>query len=370
MKACLTLFIALIVFQSLSIGQNRCVLKYASLEQLLIDSETDSLLNYERTCAMEFHHIINDYRKLSGCEELIWSDPLWLAARNHTDFLFINKLSISHIEIKGKALFTGEEPTDRTQFVLDEKHSSGENIVQTWTKNRPARKIAEEAFDLWRNSTGHNRNMLDKQYHAHGVAFRINPDNKMVIATNVFSFTVPFKTIQNLASQVMISESNYTYDYPIRRKKVKSALSTGDIRKDLGNAFYYAKVQEQFGEAGKRNAELAKKTAKRNSEFLSNFVKNRELIKEMKGQSWFTHTESKAVAGNVFQHITGKHKNVITSVIVAFKPEKYSISELSKCVYDAWKAHLIERASKYACHVALKRKGEHFIVCASFEQAG
>jgi hypothetical protein len=168
----------------------------------------------------------------------------------------------------------------------------------------------------------------------------------------------------------MISESNYTYDYTNPRKKSKSALNTGAIRKDLGNAFYYAKVQEQLNEAGKRNAELAKKTAKRNSEFLSSFVKNRELMKEMKGQNWFTHAESRTVAGNVFQHVTGKHKNVVTSVIVAFKPEKYSIGELSKCVYDTWKAHLIEKASKYAYHVALKRKGEHFIVCASFEQAG
>jgi hypothetical protein len=168
----------------------------------------------------------------------------------------------------------------------------------------------------------------------------------------------------------MVSESNYTYDYAKPRKKAESALSTGAIRKDLGNAFYYAKVQEQLHEAGKRNAELAKKTAKRNSEFLSSFVKNRELMKEMKGQNWFTHAESRTVAGNVFQHVTGKHKNVFTSVIVAFKPEKYSIAELSNFVYARWKEHLLSKASKYACHVALKRKGEHFIVCASFEQAG
>jgi uncharacterized protein YkwD len=369
MKALLLSIIALIILQSVSFGQNRCVLKYASLEKLLTDSETDSLLKLERECAIEFHQIINDYRKGSGSDELIWSDALWLAARNHTDYLIMNNL-FAHKEIEGKALFTGKEPTDRVQFVLGEKHYSGENIAQTWTNNRSARYMAEDAFELWRNSTGHNKNMLNKSYQAHGVAFRINPENGMLIATNVFSLSVPFKSIQNLASQLMISESNYTYDYPKPRKKAESALSTGAIRKDIGNAFYYAKVQEQFNEAGKRNAELAKKTAKRNSEFLSSFVKNRELIKEMKGQSWFTHTESKAVAGNVFQHISGKHKNVITSVIVAFKPEKYSISELSKCVYDAWKANLIESASKYACHVALKRKGEHFIVCASFEQAG
>lgn len=369
MKALFTPFIALIIFQPVSFGQNRCVLKYASLEKLLIDSETDSLLKLERDCAMEFHHIINEYRKGRNCEELIWSDALWLAARNHTDYLIMNNL-FAHKEIEGKALFTGEEPTDRVQFVLSEKHYSGENILQTLVNKRSAREVAEEAFEIWRTSDGHNKNMLGKTYQAHGVAFRVDPDNGEITATDVLSLSVPFKTIQNLASQVMVSESNYTYDYAKPRKKAESALSTGAIRKDLGNAFYYAKVQEQFNEAGKRNAELAKKTAKRNSEFLSSFVKNRELIKEMKGQSWFTHTESRAVAGNVFQHITGKQKNVITSVIVAFKPEKYSIGELSKCVYDAWKANLIENASKYACHVALKRKGEHFIVCASFEQAG
>jgi hypothetical protein len=369
MKAFLTSCIALILFQSVSVGQNRCVLRYASLEKLLMDSETDTLLGFERSCAMEFHHIINDYRKDRNCEELIWSDALWLAARNHTDYLIMNSL-FSHKEIEGKALFTGEEPTDRAQFVLGEKHYSGENILQTWVNKRSAREVAEEAFEIWRTSDGHNKNMLGKTYQAHGVAFRVDPDNGEITATDVLSLSVPFKTIQTLASHVMVSESNYTYDYAKPRKKAESALSTGAIRKDLGNAFYYAKVQEQLHEAGKRNAELAKKTAKRNSEFLSSFVKNRELMKEMKGQNWFTHAESRTVAGNVFQHVTGKHKNVFTSVIVAFKPEKYSIAELSNFVYARWKEHLLSKASKYACHVALKRKGEHFIVCASFEQVG
>jgi uncharacterized protein YkwD len=369
MKAFITSCIALILFQSVSVAQNRCVLKYASLEKLLTDSQTDSLLQLERDCAIEFQQIINNYRKNYGGEELIWSDALWLAARNHSDYLFENKV-FSHGETEGKALFTGEDPSNRIEFVLGEYHNSGENIVKSWTNNKGAQKIAENAFEIWRESDGHNKNMLNKSYKAHGVAFRINPDNGQFIATDVFSLSVPFKTIQSLASHVMISESNYTYDYTNPRKKSKSALNTGAIRKDLGNAFYYAKVQEQLNEAGKRNAELAKKTAKRNSEFLSSFVKNRELMKEMKGQNWFTHAESRTAAGNVFQHVTGKHKNVVTSVIVAFKPEKYSIGELSKCVYDTWKAHLIEKASKYAYHVALKRKGEHFIVCASFEQAG
>jgi hypothetical protein len=362
-------FQAVILIAIIGQAQDRSIAKQAGLEKLLRDAEIDTLLKFERKCAMEFHAQINNYRKRKGIEALEWSDALWLAARNHCDYMHVNGV-FAHEESAGKPLFTGINPSDRAGYVSNKRNSAGENIAQTWIQKWDAGEIAAQAFDLWKKSQGHNENMLNKSYKAHGTAVRINTETGMVMLADVLSFTYPEQAPQILASNAMVSETNYAYEYKKPKEVGEKALSTSVIRKDLGNAFYYAKVQEHVNNAGKRNAELAKKTAKRNAEFLSSFMKNRELIKEMKTQNWYTLSNFEAVPGNFFQHISGNYKNRFTTVIVAFKPEKYSISELSKFVFEAWNEHLLPNAEKYACHVALKRKGEHFIVCASFEQAG
>lgn len=362
-------FQAAILIGILCQAQDRSIVKQGGLEKLLQDSKIDSLLKFERTCAMEFHKRINSYRREQGIKLLDWSDALWLAARNHCDYMHVNGV-FDHEEKEGKPLFTGKNPGDRVVFVSEKRSSSGENIAQTWMQKWDASEVAADAFELWKTSAGHNANMLNKSYKSHGTAVRINTELGLVMLADVLAFSTLEPMPQVLASHAMVSETTYAYEYQRPKTEGEKALSTSIIRKDLGNAFYYAKIQEQFGNAGKRNAELAKKTAKRNTEFLSRFLKNRELIKEMKTEDWFTLSHTEWVPGNFLQHISGNYKNRFTSVIIAFKPDIYSISNLSSYVFEIWKAHLLPHAEKYAYHVALKRKGEHFIVCASFEQAG
>ena len=178
-----------------TIGQKK-ELKYASdVANLKEQLKSDSVLRFEYACSMEFHKYLNDYRTSRKLKPLRWNDTLWVVAMNHGIYLNENDL-FSHQQIARKSLFSGVQPGNRYDFVVKSKHSIsgyGENLFMTsfHNQNTPAYH-ALEAFDAWKKSPGHNKNMLYKSFDEHGTA--VVSGESSLIFTDFFSMnTPPFK---------------------------------------------------------------------------------------------------------------------------------------------------------------------------------
>ena len=59
---------------------------------------------------------------------------------------------------------------------------SGENILYTTKRNLTPKGFANQAFDWWKNSSGHNRAMLSKYYKYVGIGL-YNKDGKTYTTT-------------------------------------------------------------------------------------------------------------------------------------------------------------------------------------------
>jgi len=152
-----------------------------NLVELFRNIETDEKLQFERLIAYHFHQIINEYRQTKGKKTLYWDDRLWLAARNHN--LYMNAADeLTHGESSKNSFYTGGAPTTRmkyTSYGLIQTDGGGENCLmfsldEEEMTNELALSIAQDGFDQWRNSDGHNQNMLNSDYFAHGTAFSTN----------------------------------------------------------------------------------------------------------------------------------------------------------------------------------------------------
>lgn len=132
-----------------------------------------------------FHEMLNDYRRSLKLKPLQPNHVLWIAASNHNLWMAATQ-TFSHSQKNNHDYFSGVKPSDRIRFVSADAmacHATGENIVSLSLPNRSqdsfiAQHIAQTAFDLWRNSSGHNRNMTQSDYTQHGIAFFIS-DNKV-----------------------------------------------------------------------------------------------------------------------------------------------------------------------------------------------
>ena len=173
MKNLLLIGLLSILFSFESVAQKKA-LKYASdVANLKEQLKTDTVLSFEYACAMEFHKYINDYRMSRKLKPLRWNDTLWVVAMNHGIYLNENDL-FSHQQITRKSLFSGVQPGNRYNFVVQSKQNIagyGENLfmISFFNLNTPAH-YALEAFNAWKKSPGHNKNMLYKSFDEHGTA--------------------------------------------------------------------------------------------------------------------------------------------------------------------------------------------------------
>ena len=162
---------------------------------MLAQSNTSSqstLAQSESLMAMQFHEIINEYRKSKLMLPLTFNDTLWRAAKNHNQWMEFNN-DLDHTENKKGPYFTGRDITSRINYASNMKGDlfCGENILYfSFTidttaviDDSTAFRIADEAFEMWRNSPGHNANML-RRFKLHGISFHY-ADNR-IWATNVF----------------------------------------------------------------------------------------------------------------------------------------------------------------------------------------
>ena len=92
---------------------------------------------------------------------------------NHGNYLNENDL-FSHQQIGRKSLFSGVQPGNRYEFAVKSKHSIagyGENLYVTSFENKNSPdQFALKAFNAWKKSSGHNKNMLFKSFDEHGTA--------------------------------------------------------------------------------------------------------------------------------------------------------------------------------------------------------
>jgi uncharacterized protein YkwD len=172
---------------------NAQIAETSQLKVILKNASVDSIQKTERLAAILFHDKINAYRVANGKGALGWDDTLWLASRNH-NFWMIQNDELAHHEKGNTKSFSGVTPGDRYDFVTKNKGNcswSGENALYNYSASygtiaKNAEHIADYSFTQWKNSPGHNANMLNESSKVHGVAFSIE-NGSLVWATDMFA---------------------------------------------------------------------------------------------------------------------------------------------------------------------------------------
>ncbi len=120
---------------------------------------------------LEFLQIINEYRQNNGLPTLILSDALTVASERHDEDMA--RYNFFAHETLGSSYFpVNSEPWDRMAL-------SGYDYPDSYKAENLAAgyETAEEAFEAWRTSPGHNVNMLDANQRVIGIARIYDPDS-------------------------------------------------------------------------------------------------------------------------------------------------------------------------------------------------
>lgn len=120
--------------------------------------------NQSQDINSRFLTLINDYRTSQGANTLT-NDSLLNQAADIRSKEITN--SFSHTRPDGQSFSSVLADVN-----FDNYSVAGENLV-LFTAGGSSQEIAQRAFDLWKNSPGHNRNMLDPDYTMIGSSFRI-----------------------------------------------------------------------------------------------------------------------------------------------------------------------------------------------------
>lgn len=163
------------------------IYKEEDIYRLLEQIQNDDQLQLEWLSSLHFHKMLNDYRNSKNLKSVHWDHNLWMAARNHNIYLLRDIKHLSHTQIRNKPFFTGNRPEDRVEFVTynsnELKFAGFENCygistlgrmpnvkIEIKEMNDMAKDKAEEAFEAWRKSSAHNKNMLDAEHITHGTS--------------------------------------------------------------------------------------------------------------------------------------------------------------------------------------------------------
>ncbi len=132
---------------------------------------------------IDFLHLINDYRAQNGAGCLAPS-PTMNAASDWMSQAMGEQGFFDHREppCDNNGVCSGRDPFDRiAAFGHDEWSTAGENIAAGYSS-------AAEVFEGWRNSPGHNANMLNPNFTAIGIGRVVVPGSQFRIYwTNNFS---------------------------------------------------------------------------------------------------------------------------------------------------------------------------------------
>lgn len=129
----------------------------------------------------KMHELVNNHRKANGKDELIIDSDLdnsaYLKSKHMVDFKYF-----SHD-------YNGQDCFDLIYSLSGEK-ANGENIAQNYLKSNTLTKssaedLAQRLFTQWKNSSGHNENMLRDSFTSFGFGIEI-ASNGYVYATQHF----------------------------------------------------------------------------------------------------------------------------------------------------------------------------------------
>jgi len=184
------------------------VYRVSKIPVLIKAAKKDRKQKIERMAALKFHKLLNAYRMKNKLNLLMWDESLWLACVNHDIWMNANG-ELSHGEKSSSKYFTGVEPGDRYDYVTSGKGNydwSGENALYNYDKegktvSEISSNIAKAALEQWKDSPGHNENMLGKRHTAHGVAFYLGKGGR-VYGTDLFVSNKDNKYIRNANDQL------------------------------------------------------------------------------------------------------------------------------------------------------------------------
>lgn len=337
----------------------------SKLSVILKNASVDSVEKTERLAAIYFHEIINRYRVSKGKPSLGWDDTLWLAARNHCNWMIAND-ELSHTEKAGTKMFNGAGPGDRYNFASKNNGScnwSGENALYNYsvTDNGSARNamaIATDAFEQWRNSPGHNANMLNATSRVHGVAFLIDRNNlQKVWATDLFCYQPSYSPIASKPAP-LFSKAGIEYVYSaIDTFKIENTAPTvaahikiePGVKKDkfISASTKYVKLDMEQTIADLENALYSSSTvhqsksmataAQHHAEYMA---ANQKIIHDEKKQKRKYYAGSpqkriiKASRGAKYFHKRTTHF-VESITMISADAANFSVLELSKQIVDA-----------------------------------
>lgn len=127
-------------------------------------SRTASGANYVVKQEAEFLALINEYRQANGLEPLGRNIALDAASRGHSKDMAMNGY-FSHTSQDGRSPWNRIE-----QAGYSCNGAKAENIAA----GQPS---AQAAFNAWKDSEGHNRNMLSDSYSAIGIGLYYDPSS-------------------------------------------------------------------------------------------------------------------------------------------------------------------------------------------------
>lgn len=183
-----------LIFMLLAIPMNTKaqVYTYGQFSDFQKKAKTEGLEKVQYAVAQRFHVLLNQYREQKKLKALDWNDVCFLAAHNHNAWMAeSNKLS--HEQNQRNAFYTGLNPGDRVAWLLKGSSMkvawSAENCLLSYVDDMDAiqiEQVAKDALEQWKNSAGHNANMLGKEHGSCGTAFLFK--DGQVWGTTLFAF--------------------------------------------------------------------------------------------------------------------------------------------------------------------------------------
>lgn len=139
---------------------DNCYYSIAAYNNLSDGTQEISLYDIDGTSpkdgVLEIFELMNEHRAANGSEPLVFNDTLWKLATMRS--VEISE-SFSHTRPDGTSCYTAAKEFDITYS------TAGENIATSFSLSQ------ESAFEQWKESEGHNENMLDSSYDEVGIGF-------------------------------------------------------------------------------------------------------------------------------------------------------------------------------------------------------
>lgn len=235
-KQCaLILFITILISTNLSNAQ---IFRESGLNKLLSEAEKDTKSAIEYQATIQFHLLLNKYRKTKGLAEVSFDYIYWITCRNHN--LWMSKNSLSHSQTKGSINYTGADPGLRLKFVskascdwLGENCLMNFSYFETDSINEVAHHIAAVSIEQWKNSKGHNDNMLGT-YNNEATAFLITSDGS-VWATSLFGWCYEAPKMDDNFRPLSTPSTNIQAAQP-ETARIKS-MTKGEVQRILQSNF-------------------------------------------------------------------------------------------------------------------------------------